>query len=55
MNARQKSEAIIRNAHDNEIGAVKELYGQLSLDVSNVDEDFPLLIADQNARCLILR
>jgi N-acetylglutamate synthase-like GNAT family acetyltransferase len=54
MNVRQKSEAIIRNARAQDIGAIKRLYQQLSSDVSNVDEDFPLLTADPNARCLIL-
>ena len=54
MNVRQESEATIRNARVQDIGAIKRLYQQLSSEVSNVDEDFPLLTADPNARCLIL-
>ena len=44
----------IRNAHADDAGRIKELYAQLSTDVSNVDRDFTLLLNDANAKCYIL-
>lgn len=41
MNVKQKSDTIIREAHANDIGTFKELYAQLSPDITNLDEDFP--------------
>ena len=44
----------IRNARPDDAGRIKELYIQLSGDVSNVARDFATLLNDLNARCFVL-
>lgn len=45
---------IIRHAHNDDADVVRNLYAQLSPDVSNVDRDFRSLLTDPQAMCLIL-
>jgi PhnO protein len=44
----------IRRAQDDDADNVRNLYSQLSPDVSNVDRDFRSMLADPRAMCLIL-
>ena len=54
METKDGVEAKIREAVADDVAAVRGLYGQLAPDVLNVDRDFPVLLDDPNARCLIL-
>ncbi len=54
MNAWHTLDAAVRDARIDDTGTIRELYTQLTADVSNVDRDFALLLEDPNARCLIL-
>ncbi len=55
MNGNQPIDGLsLRDATHGDLSVVKELYGQLAPDISNLDRDFPTIVSDAKATCWLL-